>query len=460
MLAREAPSSSIGAAQGLELWFQPIYDIHNGSVRSNEVLLRWRDTSGSLHLPHQFMAELTRSQAPGWLDRLVIQQSVATLVTHPRLTLSINLSEQVFKDSGLVDYIHGQLIRWQIRPAQLQFELCERHLAENFQDAIAFIQDLRSIGCSVVLDGFANEYLTFLEWERLNVNAIKLENHLIQEANHNLQQAHLARSILDTSLLFEQPAVAKSIDRSSALHRFRFDSAQGYHFKPPSHRPWLVNKVNLLGVSIDDISQADLLEQLTAGVVFTPTVDHLMAVRKDQAFAQVYNAADYKVCDSQSLGVASKFLGSPLKNRSSASDLFPAFYTHHQNNPEITIFLLGGTGHEAVQAQTRINQKVGRAMVVDAYSPLRGFEHDERECQAIVERINDSGATVLTIGVGSPVQERWVHRYQTHLSHVNIIFAIEAIIASEAGTQTRSPQIMNNWGLQWISQLTRKPKRF
>jgi UDP-N-acetyl-D-mannosaminuronic acid transferase (WecB/TagA/CpsF family) len=145
-----------------------------------------------------------------------------------------------------------------------------------------------------------------------------------------------------------------------------------------------MSKVNLLNLEFDNLSIKELLRQLKSGVVFTPNVDHLMKLQCDREFFRAYETADYKLCDSQILIYASRFLGTPFKEKISGSDFFPAFYTYHRNNEKIRIFLLGGQKGIAVRAQERINRKVGRNMVVAAYSPSFGFENDERECAEIV----------------------------------------------------------------------------
>ncbi len=102
-----------------------------------------------------------------------------------------------------------------------------------------------------------------------------------------------------------------------------------------------MNKVKLLNVAIDNLSQLELLEKLNSGIVFTPNVDHLMKLQGDQDFFQAYNSATYRLCDSKILFYVSRLLGAPIKEKISGSDLFPAFYEYHKNNEEVRIFLLG-----------------------------------------------------------------------------------------------------------------------
>lgn len=219
--------------------------------------------------------------------------------------------------------------------------------------------------------------------------------------------------------------------------------------------------VNLLNVSIDNFSMIELFERLDCegGVVFTPNVDHLIKLQYDRDFYEAYNNSNYRVCDSQILMYASNFLGTPLKEKISGSDLFPQFYTYHKNNESVKIFLLGAAEGVAIKAQEEINQKVGREIVIQAYSPSFGFEKNEEECDKIVELINRSGATVLAIGVGAPKQEKWLVKYRQKLTNIKIFLAIGATIDFEAGCKPRSPKWMSEVGIEWVYRLLSEPRR-
>ncbi len=219
------------------------------------------------------------------------------------------------------------------------------------------------------------------------------------------------------------------------------------------------SQVHILNVSFDNLSLKELLEQLHQGVVFTPNVDHLMKLQHDEEFFKTYVDADYRVCDSQVLMYSASLLGTPLKEKISGSDLFPAFCKFHQHHDAVTIFLLGGKTGVADRAQTKINQKIGREIVIGAHSPSFGFEKSEQECLELIERVNDSKATVLAVGVGAPKQEKWIHKYRDKFTHVKIFLAIGATIDFEAGTLQRAPKWMSQLGLESLFRIYSDPKR-
>ncbi|MBD2310182.1 WecB/TagA/CpsF family glycosyltransferase [Desertifilum sp. FACHB-1129] len=220
-----------------------------------------------------------------------------------------------------------------------------------------------------------------------------------------------------------------------------------------------MKSVRILNVSINNLSTKELLAQLKTGVVFTPNVDHLVKLQKDSEFVQVYQTADYRVCDSKILYYVSRFLGCPVKEKISGSDLFPAFYEYHRDNEEMKIFLLGGKEGVAKRAQANINAKLGREMVIDAHSPSFGFEENEAECDEIIDIINRSGATVLGVGVGAPKQEKWIAKHKHRMPNVKIFLAIGATIDFEAGNIKRAPKWMSEVGMEWLYRLVSEPAR-
>lgn len=165
---------------------------------------------------------------------------------------------------------------------------------------------------------------------------------------------------------------------------------------------------SFLNIKILNITQKELLSRLKKGVVITPNVDHLVKLQKDKEFYDVYQQAEWVICDSKILYLLSKLLKNPLPEAIPGSSFFTAFYEFHKDDPNCKIFLLGAAEGIAVKAMERINQKVGRNIVIGAHSPSYGFEKNPEECEELTRIVNESEANVLLVGVGAPKQEKWI----------------------------------------------------
>lgn len=207
---------------------------------------------------------------------------------------------------------------------------------------------------------------------------------------------------------------------------------------------------------------AELLPRLhpkQGGYVVTPNTDHLAKLQKDEEFYQVYQKADYRVCDSQILLFLSRLLNAPIREKITGSDLLPAFCHHFKDDEEVRVFLLGGPLSIPGKAQNALNKKAGRQIIVGSHCPSFGFEKDEAECQELVDMINQSGANVLAIGVGAPKQEKWMFKYKDQLKNIRTALAIGAALQFEAGTVTRAPRWVSDVGLEWLYRVLQEPKR-
>ncbi len=221
-------------------------------------------------------------------------------------------------------------------------------------------------------------------------------------------------------------------------------------------------KIQILNLNIDNYTFQEFLQNLEEGVVFTPNVDHIMKLQKDKEFYEVYTQADHLVCDSQIVKASSGWLKQgKIKEQIAGSDLFPAFCEFHKDNTHrVKVFLLGGTTEESTyNAWQNINERCDADIVIGGYSPPFGFERDAEEEQQIIDMINDSGATVLAVGVGAPKQEKWIIRNKHRMPGIQIFFAIGATIDFLAGNVQRSPKWITNIGMEWAFRMAQEPKR-
>ena len=189
-----------------------------------------------------------------------------------------------------------------------------------------------------------------------------------------------------------------------------------------------MNRIKILNVEIDNISQEELLAQLKKGVLVTPNVDDLIKHQHDKDFHRMASQAEFVYCD------------------------------YHKND-ETKIFLLGAKEGVGEIAKKRINKRIGREIVVDTYSPPFGFEKDEKECQHIIDLLRASSANVVLVGLGNPKQTKWIYRYKNQLPNIDVFLALGATIDFEAGNIKRAPKIFQRLALEWFYRLIKEPRR-
>lgn len=217
--------------------------------------------------------------------------------------------------------------------------------------------------------------------------------------------------------------------------------------------------IRILNADIRNITRDELLRELKKGVLITPNLDHLVKLQRDPEFYECYSRAEWVVCDSRVLQLCSRLLPEAFPEAIPGSSFFPAFCDYHKNDADCRIFLLGAMDGVAAKAMDRINNRIGRKLVVGALSPSFGFEKNPDENADIVRIINASGANVVVVGVGAPKQEKWIMAHKDEMPGVDIWMALGATIDFEAGNVARAPRWVQRAGMEWFYRFCREPRR-
>lgn len=217
-------------------------------------------------------------------------------------------------------------------------------------------------------------------------------------------------------------------------------------------------KVPLLNAWVHDVSMDDVVEHFTEGTMLTLHVDMIMKLQQDRDFYNTLDQFDVITCDSQIMYFATKWLGTPVQERVSGSDYFPKFYMHHKDNPDITVFLLGGKDGIADMAAKNINAKTGRDFIVGTDAPAFDFETKPGEIDRMIQAVNDSGATVCLVGLGGGRQEKFILEYRDRMPKVKLWLPLGGTIDYESGTFERPPEWITEWGFEWLYRLMKEPR--
>ncbi|WP_165915612.1 WecB/TagA/CpsF family glycosyltransferase [Rhodovulum marinum] len=217
-------------------------------------------------------------------------------------------------------------------------------------------------------------------------------------------------------------------------------------------------RVKILNAHVHDLTMDELLENVTEGAILTLHVDMMVKLQKDRAFYDILDRFDVITCDSQVMYFALKFLGTPVKERVSGSDYFPRFYRRHKDNPDVTVFLMGGKPGIAEMAAQNINARVGRAMIVGTDAPAFDFETNPAEIDRMIAAVNDSGATVCLVGLGGGRQEKFIMDYRDRMPGVKLWLPLGGTIDYESGTFARPPAWITDAGFEWLYRLVKQPR--
>jgi EAL domain-containing protein (putative c-di-GMP-specific phosphodiesterase class I) len=224
----------------IELWFQPVYQLRLGNVLHNEVLVRWRDDSGNLHVAKELLPFVQRVGLMCKLDDLVIDKVLEVMTQMPDITFSVNLSSDSLQDPELQDRIQLGLKQAGVSPRHLGFEIKEEAIANNFEIAAAFMTGIKKLGCHVTIDSFMGEYLPLSRLQSLPVDAVKIDRTIVQNLHADPGSRDLIGAIVQINTVWGWHCIAKGVGDASTLKLVReigIECAQGYFLKSPESKP-------------------------------------------------------------------------------------------------------------------------------------------------------------------------------------------------------------------------------
>jgi N-acetylglucosaminyldiphosphoundecaprenol N-acetyl-beta-D-mannosaminyltransferase len=201
----------------------------------------------------------------------------------------------------------------------------------------------------------------------------------------------------------------------------------------------------------------EIVERRRFGYAVTPNVDHTVKFRKNAQFRELYRRAELVVADGVPLLWAARLLGTPLKERVNGTDLFERSCQFAAQRGH-SVFLLGGSVGAANSASKILIQRHPDLKIAGCECPAFGFHKSEEQNHAIQRRIRESGADILFVGLGAPLQEQWMCDYAEG-SGVAFAIGVGVSFSFVGGLIPRAPVWMQRNGLEWLWRLGKEPKR-
>jgi diguanylate cyclase (GGDEF)-like protein len=228
---------------GLVLHYQPLMHIKTGKAQHYEALLRLKTDEG-LVSPPSFLPAAVRFGLMADIDRRVLQLVVRALhelrETHPKLTLSVNLSGFAFEDDSLGAYVKQLLKEHDVAGEQLMIEITEQlavRFAANTDKQIAL---LRELGCRLAVDDFGTGYSSFSYLKRLPVDYLKIDGSFIRSLPRDRVDQAMVRMVGEVARAAGMQTVAEYVNSAatlSLLAKYGIDYAQGFYIGKAAPRP-------------------------------------------------------------------------------------------------------------------------------------------------------------------------------------------------------------------------------
>ncbi len=218
--------------------------------------------------------------------------------------------------------------------------------------------------------------------------------------------------------------------------------------------------IRLFGLSLQNLSMKQAVDTLAAilasqaprpaaGYFVNAHAARLAAGRP--GYRRVLRRADLLFVDGIGIRIAAALRGRTVRANLVGTDLVPSLLGRPGGG---RCFLLGGSETINRAAASHLARAYPHWQVV-------GRQHgylDEDGHASAVDAINASGAELLLVGMGNPLQEEWIDRHAPAL-RCRLCLGVGGLFHHWAGDLKRAPAWVRRAGLEWVQLCLQKPER-
>lgn len=224
-------------------------------------------------------------------------------------------------------------------------------------------------------------------------------------------------------------------------------------FKPKSLKKTFLSA---LGLSLVDATTTDTVNTLLSQgrcKAFFLNAHCCNVLRENNRYKTAVHCADYLLPDGIGISMAAKMSGEKLSENLNGTDLIPNLLTQAARLGK-SVYLLGGKPGVAETAAHNLMQSIPQLNVVGTCDGYDGAQNTPK----IISDINNSGADILLVAMGVPVQENWIHQ-NFPLLNAGLVMGVGAAFDFYAGQVARAPKIIRKAKLEWVWRLAIEPRR-
>ncbi|MGI9203369.1 MAG: putative bifunctional diguanylate cyclase/phosphodiesterase [Woeseiaceae bacterium] len=225
------------------LYCQPVLPIAKQAHSAHyEILVRMAGNDGDILSPAIFMPAAERYQLMPMLDRWVIHNTLRWLgscwaaISACNPVFCINLSGQSLTNPGFPTFVLDEINSMGVPPENICFEITETAAISNIDEATAFMQGLREIGCSFSLDDFGAGLSSFGYLKNLPVDYLKIDGSFVREMRTDPVSRSMVTAICQIAKTMKLATVAEFVgdeETIELLRQIEVDFVQGYYIGEP-----------------------------------------------------------------------------------------------------------------------------------------------------------------------------------------------------------------------------------
>lgn len=221
--------------------FQPQFYSETNKLRGFEALIRWKDADGTMISPSEFIPIAEKNGTIISIGDFVFEESVRQFVSWKKkfdldLILSINISSIQYARPDFVPKVIAILNKYGMSPENLELEITESVLIEDFKLITSKMLELRDYGIKVSLDDFGTGFSSLSYLRGLPINTLKIDKSFIDNVTRDEASRIIIESIISMAEKLGYETVAEGVEEKAQyeyLKSVNCDLIQGFFLGKP-----------------------------------------------------------------------------------------------------------------------------------------------------------------------------------------------------------------------------------
>jgi len=239
----------------LDIFYQPIVRLADGTVAGFEALLRWHHPSKGLVSPADFVAHSEETGLIVELGRFALERAADDLAhwqkffpLDPPLFASVNLSRRQLQDKDFAQFLGDLLARNGIVPSTLKLEVTEGAVAGG-ADVAAALAEIRATGAGLAIDDFGTGLSSLSQLKDIPFDTVKIDRSFLAlhgSSHEDGDGAVILGSIVNLAHELGRSVVVEGVENAQDVARLKdmgCEYAQGFYYSPPMPRADALNYI-------------------------------------------------------------------------------------------------------------------------------------------------------------------------------------------------------------------------
>ncbi len=220
---------------------QPQCDISTGKIVGGESLVRWFH-DGKMIPPGKFIPVLERNGFIANLDRQVWRKVCCWLRTwidkgHHPVPISINVSRIDIFSMDVAEYLGELIDTYHLPKKLLKVEITESAYAENNDQIIRTVKQLRDADFLVMMDDFGSGYSSLNMLNSLAIDVLKIDMRFLDISEEDEEKGiGILESVVNMARQMQMPIIVEGVEnqkQENFLLKMGCRYSQGYYYYKP-----------------------------------------------------------------------------------------------------------------------------------------------------------------------------------------------------------------------------------